>query len=70
MVIPYLFRLGMTEGEEMVLGNKNIDKMDCFIYLGSIIYKDDGYSENVKSRAAKALGIFFGSRRSSIEVAD
>ena len=40
-------------------GNKKIDQVDSFTYLGVIIDKDGGCSEDVKSRIAKAQGIFF-----------
>ena len=33
--------------------------MDSFTYVGSNISKDGGSSENVKSRIAKAQGVFF-----------
>ena len=35
-----------------------IDQVDSFTYLGSIISKDSGSSEDVKSRIAKAQGVF------------
>ena len=39
-------RLGISEDEKMMLGNKNIDQMVSFTYLGSTISED---GENVKS---------------------
>ena len=44
---------GISEDEKVMLGNENIP------YLGSIISKDDGNSEYVKSRIAKTQGVFF-----------
>ena len=38
----------------MTLGNVKIDQVDSFTYLGSIISKNDGSSEGVKSRIDKA----------------
>jgi hypothetical protein len=35
-----------------------IDQLDRFTYLGSIINKDSGCLEDVKTRIAKAQGIF------------
>ena len=40
------------------MGNENIDQAGSFTYLGSIISKDGGSSEDVKSRVAKAQGVF------------
>ena len=37
----------------MTLGNERIDQVDSFNYLGSIISKHGGSSEDVKSRIAK-----------------
>ena len=42
----------------MSLGNEKIDQFCSFTYLGSIISKDAGSSEDVKSRIAKAQ-VFF-----------
>jgi hypothetical protein len=47
-------RLGISEDKKMTLGNEKIDQVDSFTYLGSIISKDGGSSEDVKSRIAKA----------------
>ena len=35
-----------------------IDQVNSFTYLGSIISKDGRSSENIKSRIAKAQGVF------------
>ena len=43
-------------------GNKKIDQVDNFTYLGVIIDKDGGCSEDVKSRIVKAQGDFFFSK--------
>ena len=42
----------------MTLGNEKIDQVGSFTYLGNIISKDVGSSEDVKSRIAKAQGVF------------
>ena len=44
--------------KKLTLGNENIDQVDSFTYLGSIISEDGGYFEDVKSRIAKAEGVF------------
>ena len=41
-----------------MLGNEKIDQVDNFTYLGSIISEDGGSNEYVKSRIAKAQGVF------------
>ena len=51
-------RLGIIEDEKVTLANEKIDQMGSFTYLGSIISKEGGSREHVKSRIAKALGIF------------
>ena len=51
-------RLGTSEDEQVTLGNEKIDQVGSFSYLGSIISKDGGSSEDVKSRIAKAQGVF------------
>ena len=51
-------RLGISGGEEVILSNKKIDQVDSFTYLGSIISKDGGCSEDVKSTITKAKDIF------------
>ena len=40
------------------MGNGNIDQVDSFAYIGSIISKDGGSSEDIKSRIAKAQDVF------------
>ena len=42
----------------MMLDNEKIDQVDSFSYLESIISKDSGYNEDVKSRTAKAQSVF------------
>jgi hypothetical protein len=56
-------RLGISEGEKMMLGNKKINQVDSFTYQGSIINKDGGGSEDVKSRIDKAQGVFFTDKK-------
>ena len=52
-------RPGISE-DRKTLGNEEIDKVGSFIYLGSIISKDGGSSEDVKSRLGKtSQGRFF-----------
>ena len=51
-------RLGISEGEKVSLGKEKLDQVCSFTYLCSIISKDGGSSEDVKSRIAKAQGIF------------
>ena len=51
-------RLGISEDEQVTLGNEKIDQVGSFSYLGSIISKDGGSIEDVKSRIAKAQGVF------------
>jgi len=41
-------RLGIGEGSEGILVKENIDKMNSFTYLGSIISEDGSSSEDVK----------------------
>ena len=57
-------RLGISEDEKVTLGNEKIDQVGSFTYLGSIISKDGGSSEDVKSRIAKAQGVFFTVKKS------
>ena len=53
-------RLGISEDEKvMTLVNEKIHQVCSFTNLGSIISKDGGSSEDVKSRIAKAQGVFF-----------
>ena len=51
-------RLGISEDEKVTLGNEKIDQVGSFNYLGMFISKDGGSSEDVKSRVAKAQGVF------------
>ena len=46
-------RLGIGEDEKVTLGIEKIDQVDSFTYLCSIISKDDGCLEDIKSRIAK-----------------
>ena len=39
-----------------MLGNNKTHQMDSFTYLGTVITKDGGRSEDVKCRIAKAQG--------------
>ena len=50
-------RLWISEDEKVTLGDEKIDQVGSFIYLGSIISKDGGSSEDVKSRIAKAHAV-------------
>ena len=50
--------LGISEDEQVTLGNEKIDQVGSLNYLGSIISKDGGSSEDVKSTIAKAQGFF------------
>ena len=49
--------LGISEDEKVMLGKENIDQVG-FTYFDSIICKDGGSSEDVKSRIAKAQSVF------------
>ena len=51
-------KLGIREDKKVMLGNEKIDQVSSFTYLGSIISKEGGSSEHVKSRIAKAQGVF------------
>ena len=51
-------RLGISEDEKMTLGNEKIDQVGSFTYLGNIISKDGGSSEDVKNRIAVVQGVF------------
>ena len=51
--------LGVSEDEKVTMGNEEIDQLDSFIYLGSIINKDGGSTKNDKARIAKAHGVFY-----------
>ena len=63
-------RLGINENEKVTLGDEKTDQVARFTYLGSIISKDVGSSEDVRSRIAKAQGIFFTVEKSSEEQKD
>ena len=52
-------RLGISGDEKVTLGNEKIDQVGSFTYVGSIISKDGGNSEDVESRIAKSQGVFF-----------
>ena len=52
-------RLGISEDEKVTLGNEKISQVGSFTHLGSIISKDSGSSEDVKSRTAKAQVFFY-----------
>jgi len=41
----------------MMVGNEKIDQVDSFTELGSIICKEGGYTEDVKSKIAKDQGV-------------
>ncbi|XP_065565925.1 uncharacterized protein LOC136030806 [Artemia franciscana] len=45
-------RLGLSEDEQVTLGNETLDHFGSFSYLGSINSKDGGSSEDVKSTLA------------------
>ena len=51
-------RLGTSEDEKVTLGNEKIDQVGSMNYLVSIISKDGGSSEDLKSRIAQAQGNF------------
>ena len=48
-----LLELRINEDETMMLGNKKIDEVDPFTYLGSISSKDGECNEEVIIRIAK-----------------
>ena len=50
-------RPGISEDVEVMLGNRKIDLVDSFTWLGSITNKDGGRCEDVKSRLVKAQGV-------------
>ena len=52
-------RLGISEDEKVTLDDKKIDQVCSFTYRGSIISKEGGSSEDIKSRIAKTWGVFF-----------
>ena len=45
------------------MGYEKIDQVSSFTYLGSIISKDGGNSEDIKSRIAKAQSVFSQSKK-------
>ena len=47
-------RLAISEDENVTLDNEMIDLVDSFTYRGSIISKDSGSHEDIKSRITKA----------------
>ena len=51
-------KLGISKDEKVTLGNDKIDQVGSFTYLGSIVSKDGGSSNDVKSRIAKPQGVF------------
>ena len=51
-------RLEISQDEKVTLGDEKIDQVGSFTYLGSIISKDGGSSEDVKSQIVKAQGVF------------
>ena len=51
-------RLGISEDEKVTLGNEKIYQVGSFTYLGSIISKVGESSDDIKSRIAKAQGVF------------
>ena len=52
-------RLGISGDKKVSLVKEKIDQVDSFTFLGSIISKDCGSSEDVKNKIAKAQGVFF-----------
>ena len=52
-------RVEISEEEKVMFDDEKIDQVGTFTYLGSIISKDGGSSEDVKSRIAKAESVFF-----------
>ena len=51
-------RLGISEDEKVTLGNEKNDQVASFTDLSCIISKDDGSSEDAKSRIARAQDVF------------
>ena len=47
----------------MTLSNEKIDQVGSFTYFGSIISKDGGSCEEVKSRIANAQSVFSQSKK-------
>ena len=52
-------RLGISEGDDVMLGNEKIDLVDSFTYLISTISKAIGFSEDVKIRNSQGPKCFF-----------
>ena len=52
-------RIGTSEDEKVTSGNEKINQVSSFTYFGSIISKDGGSNEDIKSRIAKTRGVFF-----------
>ena len=48
----------ISEDENVTMGYEKIDQVGSFTYLGNIISKDGRSSEDVRSRIAKAQGVF------------
>ena len=48
-----------SKDENVTLGCKKIDQVNSFIYLGTIINKDRGFSGDFKNRRVRAQGVFF-----------
>ena len=51
-------RLGISDDDKVMLGSENFGQVHSFTYLGSIFSKDNVYSEDIKSRIAKAQDVF------------
>jgi len=47
-----MLRLGISKERKVTSGNEEIGQVDSFTYLGRIISKDGGSSEEFKSRVA------------------
>ena len=60
------FWLGINEGEDMPLGNDEIDQVDSFTYLGSIISKYGEYSEDEKGWKPRRI-VFSIVRKKNLE---
>ena len=61
-------RLRITEGEEVMLGNKRIDQVDSLTYLGSIISEDIGSSEDINSGIAMIFKLPWVTAWSSLKI--
>jgi len=53
-----LLRLGISEGEEVMLGKEKVNQVDSFTYIGSIISKDSGCNKDIKSKILKTEGVY------------